>query len=131
MLSLIFTKRLHMIILRSLGLMGIVFGISWVRCSNVWSLEWEIYSSQISFMKHGEETWWGEQFFTRSFHHISHSLYFFESFYFPLIYLHSIKGISWQVVAYFFYKNLAFTFTQFWFTLYIGFSSQHFSDDWF
>lgn len=45
---------------------------------------------------------------------------------FPLIYLHSTKGIGWQVVAYFFYKNLAFTFTEFCFTLYTGFSSQPF-----
>ncbi|XP_024380189.1 phospholipid-transporting ATPase 3 isoform X3 [Physcomitrium patens] len=36
-----------------------------------------------------------------------------------------------KVVAYFFYKNLAFTLTQFWFTLYTGFSGQRFYDDWF
>ncbi len=34
-------------------------------------------------------------------------------------------------MAYFFYKNLAFTLTQFWFTLYTGFSGQRFYDDWF
>jgi len=36
-----------------------------------------------------------------------------------------------KVVVYFFYKNLAFTLTQFWFTLYTGFSGQRFYDDWF
>ncbi len=50
---------------------------------------------------------------------------------FPLIFLYSTKGNGWQVVAYFFYKNLAFTLTQFWFTLYTGFSGQRFYDDWF
>ena len=36
-----------------------------------------------------------------------------------------------QVVAYFFYKNLTFTLTQFWFTTYTGFSGQRLYDDWF
>ncbi|KAH7279146.1 hypothetical protein KP509_37G007200 [Ceratopteris richardii] len=36
-----------------------------------------------------------------------------------------------KVVAYFFYKNLMFTLTQFWFNLYTGFSGQRFYDDWF
>ncbi|AES96443.2 phospholipid-transporting ATPase-like protein [Medicago truncatula] len=36
-----------------------------------------------------------------------------------------------QVVMYFFYKNLTFTLTQFWFNLQTGFSGQRFYDDWF
>ncbi|GAU22696.1 hypothetical protein TSUD_235180 [Trifolium subterraneum] len=36
-----------------------------------------------------------------------------------------------QVVTYFFYKNLTFTLTQFWFNLQTGFSGQRFYDDWF
>eukprot|EP00250_Pteridium_aquilinum_P005611 c15683_g1_i1 orf=163-3783(+) len=36
-----------------------------------------------------------------------------------------------KVVSYFFYKNLAFTLTQFWFNLYTGFAGQRFYDDWF
>ncbi|KAJ0095934.1 hypothetical protein Patl1_16285 [Pistacia atlantica] len=36
-----------------------------------------------------------------------------------------------KVVMYFFYKNLTFTMTQFWFTFYTGFSGQRFYDDWF
>lgn len=36
-----------------------------------------------------------------------------------------------QVVTYFFYKNLTFTLTQFWFTFHTGFSGQRFYDDWF
>lgn len=36
-----------------------------------------------------------------------------------------------KVVGYFFYKNLMFTLTQFWFNLYTGFSGQRFYDDWF
>nr|KJB15233.1 hypothetical protein B456_002G166300 [Gossypium raimondii] len=36
-----------------------------------------------------------------------------------------------KVVTYFFYKNLTFTLTQFWFTFYTGFSGQRFYDDWF
>ena len=36
-----------------------------------------------------------------------------------------------QVVTYFFYKNLTFTLTQFWFTLQAGFSGQRYYDDWF
>ncbi|KAK8677118.1 hypothetical protein V6N13_142674 [Hibiscus sabdariffa] len=36
-----------------------------------------------------------------------------------------------KVVMYFFYKNLAFTLTQFWFTFNTGFSGQRFYDDWF
>ncbi|TYH73969.1 hypothetical protein ES332_D05G365900v1 [Gossypium tomentosum] len=36
-----------------------------------------------------------------------------------------------KVVMYFFYKNLAFTLTQFWFTFGTGFSGQRFYDDWF
>jgi hypothetical protein len=35
--------------------------------------------------------------------------------YFLLICLHSITGIGWHVVVYFFYKNLAFTLTHDWF----------------
>ncbi|XWS68900.1 hypothetical protein CRYUN_Cryun04dG0133400 [Craigia yunnanensis] len=35
------------------------------------------------------------------------------------------------VVTYFFYKNLTFTLTQFWFTFNTGFSGQRFYDDWF
>jgi phospholipid-transporting ATPase len=34
-------------------------------------------------------------------------------------------------VVYFFYKNLAFTMTQFWFNTYTGYSGQQFYDDWF
>ncbi|GAB2280370.1 Phospholipid-transporting ATPase 3 [Dionaea muscipula] len=36
-----------------------------------------------------------------------------------------------KVVLYFFYKNLTFTLTQFWFTFQAGFSGQRFYDDWF
>ncbi|KAH0754009.1 hypothetical protein KY290_024279 [Solanum tuberosum] len=36
-----------------------------------------------------------------------------------------------KVVTYFFYKNLMFTLTQFWFTFGTGFSGQRFYDDWF
>ncbi|GLT86354.1 hypothetical protein SLE2022_044990 [Rubroshorea leprosula] len=36
-----------------------------------------------------------------------------------------------KVVTYFFYKNLTFTLTQFWFTFNTGFSGQRFYDDWF
>ncbi|XP_002961083.2 phospholipid-transporting ATPase 3 [Selaginella moellendorffii] len=36
-----------------------------------------------------------------------------------------------KVVSYFFYKNLTFTLTQFWFNCYTGFSGQRFYDDWF
>ncbi|XP_074309802.1 phospholipid-transporting ATPase 3-like [Silene latifolia] len=36
-----------------------------------------------------------------------------------------------KVVLYFFYKNLTFTLTQFWFTLLAGFSGQRYYDDWF
>ncbi|XP_070043324.1 phospholipid-transporting ATPase 3-like isoform X4 [Nicotiana tomentosiformis] len=36
-----------------------------------------------------------------------------------------------KVVTYFFYKNLMFTLTQFWFTFRTGFSGQRFYDDWF
>lgn len=36
-----------------------------------------------------------------------------------------------QVITYFFYKNLTFTLTQFWFTFQAGFSGQRFYDDWF
>ncbi|KAL5976713.1 Phospholipid-transporting ATPase 3 [Asimina triloba] len=36
-----------------------------------------------------------------------------------------------KVVTYFFYKNLTFTLTQFWFTFYTGFSGLRFYDDWF
>ncbi|KRH45810.1 hypothetical protein GLYMA_08G293900v4 [Glycine max] len=36
-----------------------------------------------------------------------------------------------KVVIYFFYKNLTFTLTQFWFTFQTGFSGQRFYDDWF
>ncbi|KAI3901768.1 hypothetical protein MKW98_013883 [Papaver atlanticum] len=35
-----------------------------------------------------------------------------------------------KVVMYFFYKNLTFTLTQFWFTFHTGFSGQRFYDDW-
>jgi magnesium-transporting ATPase (P-type) len=35
------------------------------------------------------------------------------------------------VVTYFFYKNLTFTLTQFWFNFQTGFSGQRFYDDWF
>lgn len=44
----------------------------------------------------------------------------------------SVVSISLlQVVTYFFYKNLMFTLTQFWFTFHTGFSGQRFYDDWF
>ncbi|KAG9155197.1 hypothetical protein Leryth_020464 [Lithospermum erythrorhizon] len=36
-----------------------------------------------------------------------------------------------KVVTYFFYKNLTFTLTQFWFTFQTGFSGQRFYDDWY
>ncbi|KAL6566499.1 Phospholipid-transporting ATPase 3 [Orobanche gracilis] len=36
-----------------------------------------------------------------------------------------------KVVTYFFYKNLTFTLTQFWFTFQTGLSGQRFYDDWF
>ncbi|XP_038692717.1 phospholipid-transporting ATPase 3-like isoform X2 [Tripterygium wilfordii] len=36
-----------------------------------------------------------------------------------------------KVVTYFFYKNLTFTLTQFWFNFRTGFSGQRFYDDWF
>lgn len=36
-----------------------------------------------------------------------------------------------QVVIYFFYKNLAFTLTIFWFNCFAGFSGQRLYDDWF
>ncbi|KAJ8649723.1 hypothetical protein MRB53_002746 [Persea americana] len=36
-----------------------------------------------------------------------------------------------KVVTYFFYKNLTFTLTQFWFTFRTGYSGQRFYDDWF
>ncbi|CAN1321190.1 Phospholipid-transporting ATPase 3 [Linum perenne] len=36
-----------------------------------------------------------------------------------------------KVITYFFYKNLTFTLTQFWFTFSTGFSGQRFYDDWF
>ncbi|KAL8161555.1 hypothetical protein V2J09_013044 [Rumex salicifolius] len=36
-----------------------------------------------------------------------------------------------KVVMYFFYKNLTFTLTQFWFTFQAGFSGQRYYDDWF
>ncbi|XP_004489949.1 phospholipid-transporting ATPase 3-like [Cicer arietinum] len=36
-----------------------------------------------------------------------------------------------KVVTYFFYKNLTFTLTQFWFNFHTGFSGQRFYDDWF
>ncbi|KAF9677908.1 hypothetical protein SADUNF_Sadunf08G0156800 [Salix dunnii] len=36
-----------------------------------------------------------------------------------------------KVITYFFYKNLTFTLTQFWFTFQTGFSGQRFYDDWF
>lgn len=36
-----------------------------------------------------------------------------------------------KVVAYFFYKNLAFTLTTFWFNCFAGFSGQRLYDDWF
>ncbi|KAI9168771.1 hypothetical protein LWI28_001718 [Acer negundo] len=36
-----------------------------------------------------------------------------------------------KVVVYFFYKNLTFTLTQFWFTFQCGFSGQRYYDDWF
>ncbi|CAI7906865.1 unnamed protein product [Closterium sp. NIES-54] len=36
-----------------------------------------------------------------------------------------------KVVAYFFYKNLAFTLTLFWFNCFAGFSGQRLYDDWF
>jgi magnesium-transporting ATPase (P-type) len=36
-----------------------------------------------------------------------------------------------QVVGYFFYKNIAFTLTQFWFNMYTGYSGERFYDDWY
>ncbi|PWA89306.1 aminophospholipid ATPase 3 [Artemisia annua] len=36
-----------------------------------------------------------------------------------------------KVVSYFFYKNLTFTLTQFWYTFQTGYSGQRFYDDWF
>ncbi|KAL6187139.1 hypothetical protein ACLB2K_043254 [Fragaria x ananassa] len=36
-----------------------------------------------------------------------------------------------KVITYFFYKNLTFTLTQFWFTFYTGYSGQRFYDDWY
>ncbi|KAJ8760979.1 hypothetical protein K2173_022017 [Erythroxylum novogranatense] len=36
-----------------------------------------------------------------------------------------------KVITYFFYKNLTFTLTQFWFTFHTGFSGQRFYEDWF
>ncbi|KAK6931154.1 P-type ATPase, N-terminal [Dillenia turbinata] len=36
-----------------------------------------------------------------------------------------------KVITYFFYKNLTFTLTQFWFNFQTGFSGQRFYDDWF
>lgn len=36
-----------------------------------------------------------------------------------------------KVITYFFYKNLTFTLTQFWFTFHTGFSGQRYYDDWF
>ncbi|XAR53186.1 Phospholipid-translocating ATPase [Bertholletia excelsa] len=36
-----------------------------------------------------------------------------------------------KVVTYFFYKNLTFTLTQFWYTFQTGYSGQRFYDDWF
>lgn len=36
-----------------------------------------------------------------------------------------------KVVSYFFYKNLTFTLTQFWYTFHTGYSGQRFYDDWF
>uniref|UniRef100_A0A1D1Z7N5 Phospholipid-transporting ATPase n=2 Tax=Anthurium amnicola TaxID=1678845 RepID=A0A1D1Z7N5_9ARAE len=36
-----------------------------------------------------------------------------------------------KVITYFFYKNLTFTLTQFWFTFQTGFSGQRYYDDWF
>lgn len=36
-----------------------------------------------------------------------------------------------KVVTYFFYKNLTFTLTQFWYTFHTGYSGQRFYDDWF
>ncbi|KAK1552398.1 hypothetical protein Q3G72_016011 [Acer saccharum] len=36
-----------------------------------------------------------------------------------------------KVVVYFFYKNLTFTLTQFWFTIQCGFSVQRYYDNWF
>lgn len=35
-----------------------------------------------------------------------------------------------KVVSYFFYKNLTFTLTQFWYTFNTGYSGQRFYDDW-
>ena len=35
------------------------------------------------------------------------------------------------MVGYFFYKNLAFTLTTFWFNCYAGMSGQRLYDDWF
>ncbi|KAJ0974205.1 hypothetical protein J5N97_016170 [Dioscorea zingiberensis] len=41
-----------------------------------------------------------------------------------------LEGMQ-AVITYFFYKNLTFTLTQFWFTFQTGFSGQRFYDDWF
>ena len=43
----------------------------------------------------------------------------------------SADTLQFQVITYFFYKNLTFTLTQFWFTFQTGFSGQRFYDDWF
>jgi len=43
----------------------------------------------------------------------------------------TLENVLLQVVLYFFYKNLTFTLTQFWFTFQTGFSGQRFYDDWF
>lgn len=37
---------------------------------------------------------------------------------------------SWTVCRYFFYKNLLYTLTQFWFNLWAGYSGQRLYDDW-
>ena len=42
-----------------------------------------------------------------------------------------LQAFILQVITYFFYKNLTFTLTQFWFTFHTGFSGQRFYDDWF
>jgi phospholipid-transporting ATPase len=48
-----------------------------------------------------------------------------------LFYFNQLFWLFSQVVTYFFYKNLTFTLTQFWFTFQTGFSGQRFYDDWF
>ncbi|KAF8019188.1 hypothetical protein BT93_G0005 [Corymbia citriodora subsp. variegata] len=49
-----------------------------------------------------------------------------------LLLMHGRCGfLSLQVITYFFYKNLTFTLTQFWFTFQAGFSGQKFYHDWF